>query len=222
MFLINSQIPFLRNSSSMLEPILLPKLQIYFAEFPYDPYIHAFAKNLGYLMRSRYDYLISFSSGKLHCYTCTSSHNNPYTLIIWLCYPRHQRPSPVILESPQNQKTHYYKNVSVYTIDSLLHKQETLILYTNTFLLLLPRSAHITPPHSLTQILQQNNIALLLNIIKSVSYPNYIPSIFSNVRFGRYVVTRFLADANFHGHRPTVTIKPSDSYYLCLDYLSEN
>jgi len=49
----------------MLEPILLPKLQIYFAEFPYDPYIHAIAKNLGYLMRSRYDYHASFSSGQL-------------------------------------------------------------------------------------------------------------------------------------------------------------
>lgn len=53
------------------------------------------------------------------------------------------------------------------------------------------------------------------------SRTNFIPSIFSNVRFGRYVVTRFLADANFHGHRPTVTIKPSDSYYLCLDRLSQ-
>lgn len=36
----------------------------------------------------------------------------------------------------------------------------------------------------------------------------FIPSIFSGAQFGRYVVTRFLADAYFHGHRPTVPIKP--------------
>lgn len=35
MFLLNSQIPRVRPSSSLLEPILLPKLRIHFAEFPY-------------------------------------------------------------------------------------------------------------------------------------------------------------------------------------------
>lgn len=33
-------------------------------------------------------------------------------------------------------------------------------------------------------------------------------SIFRAGTFGRYVVTRFLADSNFHGHRPTVQMQP--------------
>lgn len=33
-----------------------------------------------------------------------------------------------------------------------------------------------------------------------------VSSIFRAGKFGRYVVTRFLADPNFHGHRPAVLI----------------
>jgi len=115
------------------------------------------------------------------------------------------------------------------------HKHTTLKVSPYT------QSIHSTPsgnPHPITQILscyyyQDLHISSLhihsrksFNRIISPSYltqsislqihlralANYIPSIFSNVRFGRYVVTRFLADANFHGHRPTVSIKPSDSF----------
>jgi len=57
---------------------------------------------------------------------------------------------------------------------------------------------------------------------KAASLASSIPSIFSSIRFGRYVVTRFLADANFHGHRPTVSIKPPDSHNPRLDSLSAN
>jgi len=38
-----------------------------------------------------------------------------------------------------------------------------------------------------------------------------IPSIFRRARFGRYVATRFLADTNLHGHRPTVITTPPRS-----------
>lgn len=37
-----------------------------------------------------------------------------------------------------------------------------------------------------------------------VSHPTSPPSILVYPKFDRYVVTRFLADSNFHGHRPTV------------------
>jgi len=75
MFLINSQIPFLTYSSSTLEPIFLPKLLIYFAEFPYNLYLstfYAIAYHLGYLLRFRYDLffthiqLFLFSSEQLN------------------------------------------------------------------------------------------------------------------------------------------------------------
>lgn len=135
---------------------------------------------------------------------------------------------------------------------------------TNTLMLLPPRSAHIAPPHPLTQALHRTNIALLLtgthpahrgrsvddqstiglHSTHSIRYthstmdmpqntPVHIhcgdarptmhhttntgmssPSIFSSARFGRYVLTRFLADANFHGHRPTVTIRPPDYTHI--------
>jgi len=78
MFLINSQIPFLRNSSNMLEPILLPKLQIYLAEFPYNPSLTcAVAINLGYLLRSRYDYKRFFFIETDYPIKNPSLHNNP-------------------------------------------------------------------------------------------------------------------------------------------------
>lgn len=221
MFLINSQIPFLRNSSSMLEPILLPKLQIYIADFPYDPYIHAVASNSGYLLRSRYDCCASFSSERaggdgvvlimtIRTHTCAS-----YAALA----PPTAYPSQ---ESRLNAQQHASIEASLYTQSVHSRRRETLILYTNTLLLLLPRSARIAPPHSLAQALQQDDAALLLGTAERTSYGNCMPSIFSNARFGRYVVTRFLADANFHGHRPTVAIKPSDSYYLPLGYLSRN
>jgi len=83
----------------------------------------------------------------------------------------------------------------------------------STLRLLLPRSAPRAPPHTLARVLQQDNGAPLQNIpdASHASAANSFPSIFSNARFGRYVATRFLADANLHGHRPTVTISPSDS-----------
>jgi len=67
MFLINSQIPFLTISSSMLEPILLPKLHILLADFPYNlSQSYHLTTHLGYLMRFRYDYISSFSSAQTH------------------------------------------------------------------------------------------------------------------------------------------------------------
>jgi len=68
----------------MLEPIFLPKLQIYFAEFPYNlsSIIYVLASNSGYLLRFRYGYNTSFSSyqAKEHLIPINitpSLHNNP-------------------------------------------------------------------------------------------------------------------------------------------------
>jgi len=69
---------------------------------------------------------------------------------------------------------------------------------------------HTRSRKSFNRIISPSYLILTLKS-KRPRAANYIPSIFSKARFGRYVVTRFLADANFHGHRPTVSIKPSDS-----------
>lgn len=68
-------------------------------------------------------------------------------------------------------------------------------------LLLLPRSALYHAPLLFKQEFHRNVHALLLtrNRCDAVA-----PSIFGAAEFDRYVVTRFLADADFYGHRPTV------------------
>lgn len=44
----------------MLEPIFIPKLQIYFAEFPYLDYFNIFVIKQSHLMRYRYGLFIDF------------------------------------------------------------------------------------------------------------------------------------------------------------------
>lgn len=145
----------------------------------------------------------------------TSSHNNPYTqlkcsYVILHLHTNHQSQSSHLTQGkhtnikapPYTQSIHSHTNRKPSSIKQIVS------------LLLLPRSAHIYPPPQLTQDLQQTYVALLLTISHKASHRSKIPSIFSNVRFGRYVVTRFLADTNFHGHRPTVSIKLSDSFTL--------
>lgn len=104
-------------------------------------------------------------------------------------------------------------------------------------MLLLPRSAHKTPPHPLTQILLKSHAAPLQPIgtrasvrtthtaarhsnehppATSVTHRHLIPSIFRKARFGGYVATRFLADANLHGHRPAVPTAPAPSLPVLL------
>lgn len=60
-----------------------------------------------------------------------------------------------------------YLNIKIFLfllpIHFYIHKKPSSHIYINLFLLLLPRSAHIIPPHPFTHILQQNNITLLQN-----------------------------------------------------------
>lgn len=83
-------------------------------------------------------------------------------------------------------------------------------------LLLPPRSALPVPPHARTRMLLRRRHALLLRLRRAGSRSRAAaPSIFRAAEFGRYVVTRFLADADFYGHRPTVCIQPHPSWVLC-------
>lgn len=71
-------------------------------------------------------------------------------------------------------------------------------------MLLLPRSAPHTPPDPLAQTLLRRVRASLPRYASGASPQRSAPSIFRAPRFGGYGATRFLADAGFHGHRPTV------------------
>lgn len=70
--------------------------------------------------------------------------------------------------------------------------------------LLLPRSAPRAPPRVLADTLPQHARASLPHSVSGASRHGSAPSIFGPLRFGGYVATRFLADADLHGHRPAV------------------
>lgn len=78
-------------------------------------------------------------------------------------------------------------------------------------MLLLPRSAPPAPPAAPAHSLPRHARARLPRIASGASQGRSAPSIFGAPRFGRYVATRFLADADLHGHRPTVPIAPAPS-----------
>ncbi|KAI5163269.1 hypothetical protein NEAUS03_2265 [Nematocida ausubeli] len=82
-----------------------------------------------------------------------------------------------------------------------------------TFLemLLLPRSAPGAPPAPLARRLRRRARARLPRCASGASRHGSAPSIFGAPRFGGYVATRFLADADLHGHRPAVPIAPAPS-----------
>lgn len=77
--------------------------------------------------------------------------------------------------------------------------------------LLLPRSAPRAPPAAPAHALRRHARARLPRNAPGASRRRSAPSIFGAPRFGRYVITRFLADADLHGHRPTVAIAPAPS-----------
>lgn len=82
-------------------------------------------------------------------------------------------------------------------------------------MLLLPRSAPPAPPHALAHVLHSRCRASLLRCAPGTSRARSAPSIFGCCRFDRYVATRFLPDANLHGHRPTVLICIQPLWCLC-------
>lgn len=77
--------------------------------------------------------------------------------------------------------------------------------------LLLPRSAPAAPPAALARSLRRRARARLPRCASGASCGRSAPSIFGAPRFGGYVATRFLADADLHGHRPTVATAPAPS-----------
>lgn len=83
-------------------------------------------------------------------------------------------------------------------------------------LLLPPRSALLAPPHPLARMLLRHQHAPLLHSACAGNRCGAAaPSIFGAAEFGRYVATRFLADADLYGHRPTVWTQPRPSWFLC-------
>lgn len=178
MFLLNSQIPQ-SNSSSTLEPILLPRLQIHLAEFPYRPCSLCTGMTHGHLLRSRYDLCVSFSpelrtQARILRFATIHIQNLP-VMLSWLLGSAVRRPRVT------SKHTHTPPSRRL-----CLHRRFTPTRgkpssCTKLFLLLLPRSAPTAPPHVLTHALLQSRGALLLDTVSWGSDRRLPPSIFSNV-----------------------------------------
>lgn len=150
----------------------------------------------------------------------TSHHNNPHPLACSSAFP-HARLAHPSSSSHLTAHKHTALNASPYQQSFHPCTQGTLVHTQVALLLLLPRSARSAPPPPLAQDLHKDNAALLPGYAAWASDRSSIPSIFPGGQFGRYVTTRFLADTNLHGHRPTVrTNLPSSLNLLPTPYPS--
>lgn len=91
---------------------------------------------------------------------------------------------------------------------------EPASMYTSV-VLLPPRSAPPAGPRAPARALRPCGRAGLPRSASRASRAASAPSIFAGPRFDRYVATRFLPDANLHGHRPTVCIGAPALWALC-------
>lgn len=167
-------------------------------------------------MRSRYDYIPSFAPGQA----------TPHALLLFVTIHSYIRPNSVVLTprvAHPSQSSHL-KGMQHATIEASPYTQSIHPWKTRE-----PSSKNANPfLATTTKICSQNPSTcahahpsqesccpLTRQCLRGFGLSNSIPSIFLEAQFGRYVVTRFLADANLHGHRPTVKIRLS-SYHPLL------
>ena len=151
----------------------------------------------------RYDRRASFSA----CSTRRSQHHAPDALAGKLPPPRRcrRRPCRHPARRPANLRAAPFCRRRITSFRGRTR------LCTFFEMLLLPRSAPRAPPSAPARGLRRHARARLPRSASGASRRGSAPSIFGAPRFGRYVATRFLADADLHGHRPTVLIAPAPS-----------
>jgi len=151
----------------------------------------------------RYDQRASFSP----CSTCRSPRHAPDILAGKLPPPRRCRRRPCHHPARCPASLHaapfYRRRITSF------QGRTRLCMFLK--MLLLPRSAPAAPPAALAHNLPRHARARLPRTASGASRCRSAPSIFGPPRFGRYVATRFLAAADLHGHRPTVSIAPTPS-----------
>lgn len=151
----------------------------------------------------RYDRRASFSA----CSTCRSQHHAPDILAGKLPPSRRCRRRPC--RHPARRPASLRAAPFCRRRITSFRGRTRLCMFLE--MLLLPRSAPDAPPAALTRSLRRHARARLPRYASGASRCRSAPSIFGAPRFGRYVATRFLADADLHGHRPAVPIAPAPS-----------
>lgn len=153
----------------------------------------------------RYDQRASFSP----CSTCHSPHHAPDIKSPESCLRKHFAAVAVRVATWRAVLRASTQLPFIRRRITSFQGRTRLCMFLN--MLLLPRSAPAMPPAALAHSLPRHARARLPRIASGASRRRSAPSIFGAPRFGRYVVTRFLADADLHGHRPTVPIAPAPS-----------
>jgi len=194
-----------KPSSSTLEPMILPRLLIHFADFPYRPSPPCRAANPRALMRfgttsarpfHRAAHMSLAASRSRHK---TSGKLPPSVFATVAVRVATRRAVPRV----STRLPFIRRRITSF------QGRTRLCMFLN--MLLLPRSAPAAPPAGLAPGLPRHARARLPRCASGASRRRSAPSIFGAPRFGRYVVTRFLADADLHDHRPTVPIAPAPS-----------
>lgn len=109
-----------------------------------------------------------------------------------------------------------FKHISIFRCRLTLCRGTLLPVLFKIVMLLPPRSALHAAPRKVTPALLRHAHAFLLTPSAEGNRTLVrAPSIFRTAEFGRYVVTRFLADSNFYGHRPTVYIQLLLYWFRC-------
>lgn len=185
-----------KPSSSALEPMILPRLLIHFADFPYRPSPSCRASHPRALMRFGTTSARHFHRAAHLARRITLPKSSPgscprRSAAVAIRVTTQRAVLRISTQLPFNRRriTSFHGRTRLCTIINML---------------LLPRSAPPAPPAALTHCLLRHSRASLPRIASRASYRTSAPSIFGLPRFGGYAITRFLADASLHGHRPTV------------------
>lgn len=133
---------------------------------------------------------------------CSASlHNTPQMLCATSC---HRAPPScrcyIAIPRPSHESRHVsllHRIASPPSIQRMNPTQYVLIIVATTSKICSGAPSTRSRPHASPQAPCQSTHL-------QVSHATSPPSILVYPKFDRYVLTRFLADSNFHGHRPTV------------------
>jgi len=186
--------------------MILPRLLIHFADFPYRLCPPCWATNPRALMRFGTTSALPFHRAA-HVARCITLP----TFSLGSCPHRFATVAVRVTTQRAVMRVSTHFPFIRRRITSFLGRTR---LCTVIDMLLLPRSAPPAPPVIFTHNLLKHSCASLPRNASGASYNKSAPSIFGSLRFGGYAATRFLADAGLHGHRPTVHTAVAPSLFV--------
>lgn len=197
-----------KPSSCTQEPMVLPKLPIHFADFPCRCSPPCWAANPRALMRFGTTGAPPFQRAARVARSTTLPTPPPESCLrrsaaVAVRVASQGAAPRVSARFPFNRRrvTSFHGRTRLCTLIEML---------------LLPGSAPQTPPSQSAPALRWHLRARLPRIASGASRYGSAPSIFGPPRFGGYVATRFLADADLHGHRPAVSTAATPSLSVPL------